>query len=105
MLFSSISSFHSTFSNLDVQPTISSDVQSVHLYDATVPTSSFTVTATTSNTTGTSTVHTVLPYSAMPDYSLATVILSSIYGPCFTTTSTHSGFTHWLYQGVWIRSQ
>ena len=102
MLVSSISPLHSTFPNLDVQPTISSDVQPVHPDDAHVPTSLLTVTATSSYTFGTGSVHTLLTNSALPGHSIATVNFTGIYGSPIPTTSQHSNLTYWLYQGIWL---
>ena len=102
MLFSSISPFHSTISDLYVQPTISSDVQSLHSYDANASPFQFPVTATSSDAIGTCTVHTLFPNSTMSGHSLTTVDLTCIHGPCFPTTPQHPSITYRFYQGIWL---
>ena len=102
MLLSSISSFHSTISDLYVQPTISNDVQSLHSYDASTSPCQFSVTATSSDAIGTCTVHTLFPNSTMPSHSFTTIDLTYIHGPSFTTTTQHPIITHRLYQGLWL---
>ena len=102
MLLSSISSFHSTISDLYVQPTLTNDVQSLHSYDASTSTSKFSVAATSSDATGTCTVHTLFPNSTMSGHSLTTVDLTCIHGPCFPTTPQHPSITHRFYQGIWL---
>ena len=100
MLFSSISPFHSTISDLYVQPTISSDVQSLHSYDANASPCQFPVTATSSDATGTCTVRTLFPNPTMSGHSFTTVVLTCIHGPCIRTTTKPSGLTYRLYQGI-----
>ena len=100
MLLSSISSFHSTISDLYVQPTLTNDVQSLHSYDASTSTSKFSVAATSSDAIGTCTVHTLFPNSTMSGHSFTTVDFTCIHRPCITTTPKHSGLTYRLYQGI-----
>ena len=85
MLLSSISSFHPIISSLHVQSTVPNDVQSLHSCDAVASSSMLPVTAASSVDIGTGTIHTMLPNSTMPDYSVTTVDLTYIHGPSFTT--------------------
>ena len=102
MLLSSISPFHSTVSNLNVQPTLTSDVQSIHPYDASTATSKLSVTATSSNAIGTCTVYTMFPNSTMSCHSFTTVDFTCIHEPGFPTTPKHPSITYRFYQGIWL---
>ena len=102
MLVSSISSVYSTVPNFDVQPTFSSDVQSIHPANATVATSFITIAAASPYTIGTRSIYTLLTNSAVPGHSLSTVNF-----PCFCrlsipTTPQHSNLTYRFYTGIRI---
>ena len=105
MLVSSISPDYSTFPNLDVQPTISSDVQSVHPDHATVSTSFLTIAATSSHAAGTCSIHTLFTNSALPGHSISTVNFPCLYGLSIPTTPQHSDLTYRFYKGIRLRSQ
>ena len=100
MLVSSISPVYSTVPNFDVQPTFSSDVQSIHSDNATFATSFITIAAASSHTIGTCSIYTLLTNSAVPGHPLSTVNF-----PCFCrlsipTTPKHSVLTYRSYQGI-----
>ena len=100
MLVSSISPVYSTVPNFDVQPTFSSDVQSIHSDNATFATSFITIAATSSHTIGTCSIYTLLTNSAVPGHPLSTVNF-----PCFCrlsipTTPQHSDLTYRFYEGI-----
>ena len=100
MLVSSISSVYSTVPNLDVQPTFSNDVQSIHPANATVATSFLTIAAASPYTIDTRSVDTLFTNSTMPGHSLSTIQF-----PCFCrlsipTTPQHSNLTYWFYKGI-----